>query len=377
MRPCSRREPWPTTGISVCQDGWRRNGYGVTVSFNEIARKLASSCFATKWRWGTKPRMQLAAGCDATIRPSSAGNLNLKLGAPRSSVNGIKSVRLAKLQDSRALACVARDMRGAVPPRIISLARIPGTKLLLVGTVTAAAVRHGKERLPGAGYVKRMFKAFLTLRTSRSLDAGTACVPTEQPPADSLVAFIGFRQIASCSDEGGSVTSPSAALDGWLHRGWNAMTGRIGGSGFSDASPDKPNTEKALRAVAAMLAELAGHRDAVRPISSPNIYRQFDMAKWRMSIVARSFELFTIGSVRAPASSLREPSLTRFLSHTEMNDMGSPSTPGPDHVRGTTRKPIMDGMKPWGAKSKDKASNASVICHFASCLATRYAALIP
>ena len=90
--------------------------------------------------------MQLAAGCDATIRPSSAGNLNLKLGAPRSSVNGIKSVRLAKLQDSRALACVARDMRGAVPPRIISLARIPGTKLLLVGTVTAAAVRHGKER---------------------------------------------------------------------------------------------------------------------------------------------------------------------------------------------------------------------------------------
>ena len=23
----------------------------------------------------------------------------------------------------------------------------------------------------------------------------------------------------------------------------------------------------------------------------------------------------------------------RFLSHTEMNDMGSPSTPGPDHVR--------------------------------------------
>ena len=64
----------------------------------------------------------------------------------------------------------------------------------------------------------------------------------------------------------------------------------------------------------------------------------------------------------------------RLLSHTEMNDMGSPSklldqttlattgrmgTMGSNdmqrEVRGTARKPIMDGMKPWGAKSKDKA----------------------
>ncbi|CAE7770951.1 unnamed protein product [Symbiodinium necroappetens] len=218
------------------------------------AKDNTAECFfATNWRWGTKPPTRLAAGCDATIRPSSAGNLNLKLGAPRSSVNGIKSVRRAKLQNSSALACVARDMRG----------NAPDSREFLV----SHSAYHGgfTDRLPGAGCVKRMFKAFLTLRTSRSLDAGTACVPTEQPPADSLVAFIGFRQIASCSDEGGSVTSPSAALDGWLHRGWNAMTGRIGGSGFSDASPDKPNTEKALRAVAAMLAELAGHRDAVPP----------------------------------------------------------------------------------------------------------------
>ncbi|OLP87418.1 hypothetical protein AK812_SmicGene31365 [Symbiodinium microadriaticum] len=122
----------------------------------EIVQHLARF-FATNWRWGTKPPTRLAAGCDATIRPSSAGNLNLKLGAPRSSVNGTESVRRAKLQDSRALACVARDMRGAVPPLggktgIISLVSIHGTS-------------------------------------------------------------------------SGSVTSPVAALDGWLHGGWNAMTG--------------------------------------------------------------------------------------------------------------------------------------------------------
>ncbi|OLP87402.1 hypothetical protein AK812_SmicGene31372 [Symbiodinium microadriaticum] len=215
---------------------------------------LEHCCFATNWHWGMKEGIRLAAGCDATIRPSSAGKLNLKLGAPRSSVNGMKSVRRAKLQDSRALAGVARDMRGRKPAK------------------TSGAIIYKN--------IDIYIQAFPILRTS--------------------------RQTASCSDESGFVTSPVAALDGWLHGGRSAMTGSI---------CQKHELRKALLLRHGTKQREEAGRQPPRPFakeSHEQLRRSGSASDCRVSITARSSV-----SIRPGLSGMGQPQLP-------------PATPRPD-----------------------------------------------